>query len=650
MFNVRLFFALCIMSASAALQYAQTQPDSIKSYSIKDEIIISADRFPTYKSETAASISVITRKEIIESGKTSVYDIIRSLPGVETQKSGGPGQVATVMLRGGGSGQTLVLVDGIEMNMVNDPVGTFDFATISLEDVERIEVIRGPQSTLYGSTAMSGVINIITKSAGGNNRLNLSSEYGSYRTFANKLNSAGSINDLSYTISLQQFSSNGFSSADKSFGNTEKDGSNQFGLHGKISYNLPSDFKISLDGKYGKAKTDLDQYGGYFGDDPTYIYNLEEHSIRLSIINKPLSGIFDVSANASIIRNIRKYNFDSSSVYNSSFSHSQYDGIKQKLDLQFNYYWNSLYTASIGIEKEFESATSDYFSRSVWGPYESIFPKSQTASLGLFALQKVTIMDRLHLSVGFRHDTHQQFGEVSTFRITESYIVPEMGVTLKGTYGTGFNSPSLFNLFDPVYGNKELKPEENIGWDVGYEQSLLSEQLQYSVTYFSTEYKNLFGSDAMFRSINIAKAITKGAELELKYINQLFTLSGNYTFLETSDETGTSADYKKPLLRKPKNKASLILQLEPIHGLHCNLEGLYVGNRDDKYFDPINYTSSRLKLSDYTVFNLSATYDVHRVIQVYTRIENVLDKKYEEIYGFGTPGFSLYFGIRIGIE
>jgi vitamin B12 transporter len=631
-----------------ALCFAQSVTDSMKQYTMSDEIVVTANRIESPLKETASSITVITSRDIASSTATSLYDILQTVPGLETYKSGGLGQISTVLLRGGNSGQALILVDGVRMNMANDPNGTFDFSSLSLNNVDRIEVLRGPQSTLYGSDAMSGVINIITKQPSGN-RLGAFSEYGAYNTFTSGLHYSSRYDALSYNVNVMRLSNTGFSSADERYGNFEKDGTKQYEASGQIGYAFTPEWKAGISAQYSDAKTDLDRNGGYNGDDPTYKYKFQQGIYQLSLTNKPASGLYDVSAHASYTRNIRWYSYDSISVVNSDASHSNYDGNRLKYDMQVNYYESAAFVTSAGVEHEIQNAVSNYYSRSVWGDYESTFPNKDAKTTGVYAQQKIGFLERLFLTAGIRYDHHSQFGSITTYRVTAAYNIIESGTKLKATFGTGFKSPSLFNLYDPLYGNIDLKPEKNIGWDAGFDQNILCGNLVLSTVYFSTDYKDLISSDPItYKAINISKALSSGVETALIYRVQGLDVSANYTYLKTHDRGTTQADYDKSLLRRPSNKAALTVNYQLLEKLNINVRTEYVGRRDDKYY--AGYSAVRISISDYTIVNLGATYTVLPILKVYGRIENLFDKKYEEIYGYGTPRFSVYFGARIEIE
>jgi vitamin B12 transporter len=642
------FHLFAFLFLSGALSYAQSVTDSMKHYTMKDDIVVTADRLESPLKETASSITVITSRDIELSNVTSLYDVLQGVPGLETYKTGGLGQISTVLLRGGNSGHVLVLIDGVRVNMANDPNGTFDFSSVSLGNIERIEILRGPQSTLYGSDAMSGVINIITKQPKGN-QIGAFVEYGAYKTFTGGLHYAVKSEKLSYNLNLLRLTNSGFSSADEKYGNFEKDGTKQFDGSGQFSYAFDPEWKAGISAQFSGANTDLDRNGGLNGDDPTYKYRFKQNVFQLFAANKPASGLYDVTAHASLTRNIRWYTYDSISVVNSDASHSNYDGNRQNYDVQFNYYEGGSFVTSTGVEHEIQSAASDYYSKSAWGESESVSPERDAKTTSAYLQQKMDFGGRLFMTAGARLDHHSQFGSIGTYRVTSAYNFFETGTKIKATFGTGFKSPSLFNLYDPMYGNADIKPEKNTGWDAGIEQELGNENLSFSAVYFSTDYKDLISSDPItYKAININKALSSGVEVTVLYKVQDLDIAANYTLLKTHDRGTSADDYDKALLRRPEHKAALTINYRPVEKLNLNVHVRYVGKRDDKYY--AGYSAVRTTLPDCTVFNIGVTYTVLPVLKVYGRIENLFDKKYEEIYGYGTPRFSVYFGTKIDLE
>ncbi|MGA7836910.1 MAG: TonB-dependent receptor, partial [Ignavibacteriaceae bacterium] len=497
---------------------AQDKSDSLSTYELSD-VVVTATKTSTPAYELASSFSVIDSAQIKNSLKTSIYQLLQTQTGVSISQQGAPGAFTQVYLRGADPSQTQVLLDGSSLNMANDPSNTYDFADLSTDNIERIEIIRGPQSTLYGSNALAGVINIITKKGRGKPKFSLSTEGGSYNTYKGALGLSGSLEKFNYSLSLSKFKTDGFSSADEKFGNTEKDGTENYNTSTRIGYELSNSFNLSFFGRFTKANTDFDQTGGKFGDDPTYKYNLEEGVYRLEGNLKLLDGKWIQKFGASFSRNLRKYKFDVSP-NNPAESRSNYDGKRIKFDWQNNLtlYKNNILT--FGIESENELANSSYYysshvttSSPLPNTFESVFPEKSARTTGVYLEDQLNIDKSFFASIGARYDHHEKFGSVVTFRIAPAYVFWSTGTKIKATYGTGFKAPSLFYLYDPAYGNPDLSPEKSKGWDAGIEQYLFGYKLTAGVTYFHNSFTDLFGFDSNFKTININKSETKGVEV-----------------------------------------------------------------------------------------------------------------------------------------
>jgi len=644
MYLKKILLPLAILILFFPILSVAQQRDSSKIFRMS-EIVVTATRTKIPAIEAASSITVIDSTEIAALNKRSVFGLLKDQYGVSFTQQGAPGSLSYVYLRGADPGQTLVLLDGIALNMTNDPDNTYDFANLPVENIERIEILRGPQSTLYGSNALGGVINIITKEGSGKPKFFLSAEGGSYNSYNADAGFDGSLDKFNYSLTYSRFKSDGFSSASSKYGNTEKDGTSNYNISSRFGETFSSNFNLNFFTHFTKAQTALDQHGGFEGDDPTFVYNIEEQSYRTEGRISLFNGLWDQILGVSFIRNVRKYNFDST-LFNPASSNSFYDGNKIKFDWQNNLKLsNNL--ISLGVDEEKEIAISDYFyNSSVYGNFNSIFPQNSATTFGIYIQDQLNEGKSFFSSFGVRYDKHSRFGSVITYRIAPAYVFWNTGTKLKATFGTGFKAPSLFYLFDPAYGNINLKPEKSTGWDVGVEQFLFQDKLDAGLNYFDNSFTDLFGFDNNFRTINVDKAETKGVEF---YVSSKLTenidLKFNYTYTDAKDLSNNSPDKNLPLLRRPKNKLGFNADYNFLDKVNADIEIIYVGERDDKDFN--QYPVPRVKLPDYTLVNLSASYNFTKVLQFYGRIDNLFNKYYEDVLGYATPGQSEYLGIKL---
>ncbi len=650
-FSRVLIFLLLIFSVVKA-GGNKPESDTLRTYHLSD-VVVSATKSATLSTQVGSAITVIDRTEIEQSKKGTVLELLSEVPGVFLVQQGGTGKLATVFLRGANPGQTLVLIDGVEMNNPGDVSNAFDFSNLQASDIERIEILRGPQSTLYGSDALAGVISIFTRK--GSQGLNTTAhlEGGSYNSLRSSVSVSGGEEGLSYLVSANDFKTKGFSSASEQYGNTEADGYKTSAFTSKFSYDFPEDISLSLFLRFNKANASLDAGSGINGDDPNYSYSLQETVFKTSLDFSLFDKQWDQSVSFNYGRNFRKYVDGVDANHPTASSDARYDGTKKKIEWlnTLNLLDNNRIT--IGAEGEEETAVADYYSNSEWGPYNSFFPNTRTTTFGLFAQDQLSISKNFITTLGIRYDKHKRFGSVKTFRIAPVYFIEETGTKIRATYGTGFKAPSLFNLFDPAYGNSDLKPEKSKGWDVGIEQFLLENKLSLEVSYFSNTFSDLFSfvyDPVTFSStvINLAKAEMKGVEFGVKYkMEHAAIFNFSYTLTKTKDKSDDSPEKDFPLLRRPQDKASLSSILFLNEKLNLGLEILYTGIRDDKDFS--TFPVQRIQLKSYTVVNMSASYKITNMFEVFAKLHNIFDEKYEEILGYGTERQSIYAGINFSL-
>jgi len=644
--NFRYLFLPILLTVHLYASQSMPGSDTLKTYLLKD-VVVSATKTTTPAIQIGSTVTVINREEIERSQKGTVLELLQDVPGVSITQQGGPGKLATVFMRGAGSDHTMVLLDGVEMNNPGDINNVFDFANLQSDEIERIEILRGPQSTLYGSDALAGVIAIFTKKPSQNFSATARLEGGSYQSFRSSASVSGSFEGLTYSLIANKFKTKGFSSASELYGNTEPDGYSTSTLAAKFGYAFSDELSFSLLLHYNKAATDYDYTGGVNGDDPNYSYSLQESAAKASITSSLFDKMWSQSLSFEFMRNFRKYTDGIDAKRPTTSSDARYDGSKKKVEWLNTLRFLPSNVTSVGIDAEEELAVSDYYSNGMYGPFDSFFPRAESTTFGIYAQDQITVIDQGFLTIGTRYDKHKRFGNVTTYRIAPAYFISETGTKFRATFGTGFKAPSLFNLYDPGFGNATLKPERSKGWDAGVEQFLLGDRLSLELTYFSNQFSDLFSFDnATFKTINLAKAKTNGIELSLKYkaagiAETMFT----YTMTNSKDKSEGSSDYDQSLLRRPQDKASLSALFYLTDRITLGTEILYTGLRDDKDFSA--WPAQRIQLQSYTLVNLTATYLLHQGVQTFFKIHNAFDTKYEEILGYGTERLSVYGGISL---
>jgi len=313
-----------------------------------------------------------------------------------------------------------------------------------------------------------------------------------------------------------------------------------------------------------------------------------------------------------------------------------------KMDWQHNFLLHPTNTFTAGIEYEREQGESEYSWESMWGPGQSLFPKESARTTGIYLQDNIKIKDTFFMTIGARFDDHNRFGNQTTFRIAPAVLL-KSGTKFKATYGTGFKAPSLYQLFAPAttwgpVGNENLEPERSKGWDVGIEQFLFADRLTFGFTYFKNDFENLILYDWAQGYVNVSEAKTSGYEVFVSaHPVTALTVGGSYTYTDAIDK-----DNDEQLLRRPKHKANLLFNLRLFKKANANLNIIHVGKRYDVFPFP-----TRTEADAFTLFNLAASYQVTKTIQVFGRIDNLFDTEYELLLGYGSAGRSAYFGIRV---
>jgi len=652
MHKTKFLFALFIFLFTFHQAFPQEfiiQKTDTAGYYKLSEVVVSATKTNANTLQLASSISVIDAKQISNSNSNSVFDVLRNETGISFTRQGGNGTLSNIYIRGSNSSHTLVLIDGVEVNLTNDPSGVYDFSALPVDNIERIEVLRGPQSTLYGSDALAGVINIITNKGNGSPKFSLLTEGGTYNTYKGMIGLNGSINKLNYSLALSRSGSDGFSAASEKYGNTEKDGYTFNNFTSVLGYALNDQAEINLYTRFLKSESDNDQFGGFFGDDPTYKTKQEELSVRGEGKIKLLNGDWNQKIGLTFIRNVRKNSFDTSSasVY---YSNALYDGRRYKIDWQNDFILGKSNLLTAGIEFEKEESSSEYYSFNyiLLPDYASVIPKKDANTISAFLQDQIKFDESFFITFGTRIDNHNKFGSQFTYRVAPAYMLWETGTKFKATIGTGFKAPSLYYLYDPAYGNENLNPEKSFGWDFGIEQFFFKQNLSFGTTFFYNKFTDMFGFDYQtFKTININQALTKGLELyfQAKPIDKL-EIKMNYTFTDARDISPNFTNFDQKLLRRPESKVGLFTSYSFSTKTNLNAEVIWVGTREDIDFS----TYQRAELKGYVLLNLAAHYDVFDFLRINARVENLLNTDYEEVFGYATTGLSFYGGIKLNIE
>lgn len=605
-----------------------------------DEIVVSATKSEIPIKELASSITIFSRSDIERSGKQTLLELLKGVPGLSVVQQGSTGKLASVFMRGANSNHLLVVIDGVKVNDPSSANNGFDFSNLLSSDIERVEIVRGPQSTIFGSDAMAGVINIITQKGEGDPGLKITSEAGSNNYYNFSGSSNGVLNKFSYSLNFTKLHTDGISAIKSTTGaQFENDKYNNNSFSGILGYNFSNDLKFYFQYKLFDSNSGLDQ-SEKDGDDPNFNSKSQDQIFR--------GGINFFSFQKNVESNLTVSYFKKSTVAldevdesrPNTASTSSFKGGRFKASFlnKINLLTNNTFT--FGIDYEKEEASSQYLYLSEWGEYESNFPKQSADMFSLFLNDHIKFSDKAFLSAGLRYDTHERFGSEVTYKLSPVYFIEHTRTKLKANYGTGFKSPSLYYLYDPLYGNDNLKPEKSYGWDVGFEQFLLDSHLMIGVSYFDLYFNDMIGFDENFRSINLGKVASRGIEITFATGSIFgFELSGSYTFNKVFNEADSD---KMQLIRRPEHKAELNINNSSIDKLNLNLSLNYNGKRSDNDF--VGFETQRVELKSYFIIDITAAYKLFETFSLKARIENLLDEEYEEVLHYNTLGRSFYGG------
>ncbi len=634
-----------VLAVSATVAQAQSNIQELS------EVVVTASRAPEPLSATGSAISVVSGETIATSNPGSLVDALRTVPGVDISENGGPGGTANVRLRGANTGQTLVMIDGIRVNDPTAASGDFEFAMFAPSAIDRIEVLRGPQSALYGSDAMGGVINIITKKGAGPAQFNLRTEAGSYGTVVTQGSLIGTNGPWSYAFTGGGQHSNGFSrygyripSIEARFPNLERDGYDRVGGSARIGYDAGEGIRLEAGTVQSFTRSAYDAATGTFPDTPASADRLLQ-TIYGRVGIDSFGGILTHNVTVSNTHTERSFTDVTYRTNmlptNTTSKISDYWGNSLAAEYQANLKLGAFGTLIYGAKTQSETAQT--FSTNVLpiaGLMTPLLAKQQDTN-STFALWTVPIGERLNVSLGGRIDDVVNVARFETWRATAAYNIFETGTKLRASAGTGAKAPTLFQLYDTTFGSLNLTPETSFGYDAGIDQSLFNGRVVLSVTGFSNNFNNLinFVSDAsrpLGYYTNVARAETSGLEVgaNIDVIPGLVKFNAAYTYLHAVDlTTGLT------LARRPQNLARFAVSITPNDRWLIEPRITTVSKRYSSA-NEVGVVDAYTRVDLYSEYRLDANW------KVFARGENILNERYQEVLNFGTTGPALYAGFN----
>lgn len=613
-------------------QDTQDTADQTPRY-ILDTVVVTGNKIETPLRQVSSSIAVITAEDMARSGQTTVAEVLRDVGGLSVAQTGGTGANASVFLRGAESAYTLFLIDGVEVNDPMSPGRGYSPAHLTVDQVERIEVLYGSQSTLYGSDAIAGVVNIITKRGEGPPKIGATIEGGALGTFRSRAGLSGGTTDYRYAVDGSFFNTMGVSA--NALGNMEEDGYRNTTLGGRFGATPSAAASVDLTVRYTDGRADIDNGTGPNGDDPNRINTSRQLFIRPSATLELWSQRWKQTLGYSLVDHSREDD-NPADANQETASNSTFDARLHKVDWQNTLVLAEGNTVVFGAETELEQGESES-----QGPYPSRFERQTARMTGVYLQELLQYGDALFAAAGVRIDHHDRFGSEVTYNLAPNVFLEETGTRIKGAYGTGYKAPSLFQLYSS-FGDSTLQAGTSKSWEAGIEQYLAGQRLAAGVTYFDNTYDNMVGWDSETSSYkNVFKATARGMELNGRYAGTAGTsLRAHYTFTDSKDH-----ESDEQLLRRPRHSGGIVLDQRVRPGIDLNLSYRFSGERRDNDFS--TWPATPVTLDGYGIVNVAANWKITPNIQLFGRIDNLLDAEYEEILGYGTVGITGYLGIRV---
>jgi vitamin B12 transporter len=634
-----------IFCGIAATAVAQAD-ESLTTATPDDNIVITANRAPTPVRDVGSSFSIVERPIVEQRQSILATDLLQDLPGVAVSRSGPIGSQTQVRIRGAEANQVLVMIDGIEVNDIasNDE---FDFANLTTYDIDRIEVVRGPQSALWGSDAMAGVINVITRKADRPLDVSAFLEGGSFNT----INGGGRIGAASekgnVSLGASYLDSDG---TNISRGGDEKDGYQNLTTTLNAGYDPLDNLKLDMVVRYTDAENDFDNADFGAPVDANRRTDQSRTYAQLRGLLSLMDNFWEQQLRMTWV------DTDNKSYEDDAWTSTQ---AGEKLGLYYqtglNLTRNSDGQATNALILAVDYEKEDFRQRGIVQPWGDPNRDESLDNTGLVAEYLTTPLEPWAISLSVRYDNNSDFDDVTTWRATTSYAFESTGTRLRASAGTGQKRPTFterFGFFTNFVGNPNLKPERSTGWDIGIDQSVFTDRLQLNLTYFSEELKdeiNGFFFDAGtggFTAVN-RDGTSDRTGVEFAFAADLaagLDLTGSYTYTDSSETTSTGSSTQE--LRRPRHMAAANLNYRFIRDrANVNLNVSYTGDQLDDDFG--TFPATRVALAAYTLVNLAAEFAVTDMVAIYGRVENLFDEDYENVFGFAPSGIGGFVGARI---
>lgn len=603
-----------VLLSAASPAYAQ---DAVAETRQLDTVVVEGSRLGQTQAEIGTSVSVVTGDEIEKLGFDFALDAVASAPGVTINQNGGFGGAASVRIRGAASGQTLVLIDGVPVGDPSITDGGFNFAFLDSSEVERIEVLKGPQSTLWGSDAIGGVVSVTTKQAETGLGGRAFAEYGSFNTLRGGASMGGAGETGDFRLSVSGMSSDGISKADEANGNDEEDGYEATTISAKGGLNFPAEARLEAAVLWNDADAEYDSYVGGAqgsvgdGDERTRNETLSGNvSLKAPLFDDRFENLLMIGYS-----DITRENFSNGA--QSFFA----EGDRQIYRYQGTFTVNEMNKLSLGAEREDTSAND-----------------LESSIDGVFGLYEFKPVQALTLTGGVRVDDHDKFGSKTTGRVAAAFAATDQ-VVLRASWGQGFKAPSIFQstyictFCGLTAPNTDLQPETSEAFEIGVDWSSPDGEAKAGIAYFDQDTDNMIDFSYTAGYDNIAKVKSQGVEVYGSYqFTDWLNAAGNYAYIDAED--AIAAD----LSRLPQHSGEATLSIDPAGPFSGAILVRYNGEEAN---------TDGTMLDGWTRVDLNGAIAVTDSVEIYGRVENLFDEDYQQILGYGAPGLSGSIGLRL---
>lgn len=605
------------------------------------DIIVTANRSAQLIDRVGASVTVLTRAAIESAQTPAVAELLVQTPGVNYTRNGGLGTSSTLNIRGAEGHHTVVIIDGVKLNDPSSTQGGFNFGNLLVGDTSRIEVLRGAQSTLWGSQAIGGVVNIVTAEPSSDFEGNLSAEAGAHGTTYFRGAVGGASDRLSWRLAANRYDTDGYSAYAPG---TENDGYTNTSLSGRLNLKLTDNASVDLRSVWSDGQNDFDGWGvdsREYGKTREWVAYA---GLNLGLFDGRLQNRFGYAQTSTDRQNYNPDNKLQTLTFDA-------EGKNQRWEYQGTFAVTDNLNTTFGVESE--RAEMKTRSPSDW----NLNPAFGTGKADLdsaYAQLQWTVVPGLTLTGGLRYDDHAQYGDNLLGQMAAAWSLNDGNTLVRASWGQGFRAPGLYELYSE-YGNLTLQAEEFDTWEVSLSQKLF-DRADLTLTYFNRQADNEIrynscapGSADPLCTINgvgrwgyyanVQKTEAEGVEASAQIqVTDGLTVSANYTWTDARNASG--ANKGKQLSRRPEHMGNLLVDYRWANGFKSGIAVRYSG-------ESFTSDANTVALSDYTLVDLRLSYPVNETVELYGRVENLFDEKYETVQNYGTAGRGAFGGVRI---